>query len=579
MPACPAQLNLPELCRALDDLGQRETFPFEERAVLNRTLQALTGGQLDTARQLVARHKTSVWRGQADSQAHWQLMHAALTLVQACDDLERGLPDHSRSMAALLDHYVATLREADRLQREFEEAAGDQVDAQGLLDGAVRHARGRYRQLAERVQAVLMKHVESTPWPPAGRLLNTEVFDRFAAGPLAEQGRRVAYLMVDALRYELGVTLERLLADDGPVVLHAACAQLPTVTPVGLASLLPGAASSAAGLVLAVQGDALVPLLAGQPVAAVPQRMEAFRKAYGDRFAEARLDDFARGRATVQAAVDLLVLRSTEIDAQLESSPETALALVPTTLRMIRVALHKLRGLGFTDAVIATDHGFFLNAQAEAGDVCTKPTGNWPVIAHDRMALGAGAGLGAGLGRPDSHNLVLAADRLGIKAQGFTEVALPRSLAPYRAGHLYFHGGLSLQEAVVPVLVARLQRADAHDQAQASVQLSYKNGAKRITTQVPVFDLSLVSVGLFSHGCAVEVLLEAQDKAGNVVGEARPGGDVNPATRTLLLQPGEAKKIVLRMAPEYRGKLTVKALNPTTLAKLASIDLETDYTE
>ena len=156
---------------------------------------------------------------------------------------------------------------------------------------------------------------------------------------------------------------------------------------------------------------------------------------------------------------------------------------------------------------------------------------------------------------------------------------LPRSLAPYRAGHLYFHGGLSLQEAVVPVLVARLQRADAHDQAQANVQLSYKNGAKRITTQVPVFDIALVSMGLFSHGAAVEVLLEAQDKAGNVVGEARPGGDVNPATRTLMLQPGEAKKIVLRMAPEYRGKFTVKALNPTTLAKLASIDLETDYTE
>ena len=130
--------------------------------------------------------------------------------------------------------------------------------------------------------------------------------------------------MVDALRYELGVTLERLLADDGPVTLYAACAQLPTVTPVGMASLLPGAASN---LTLAVQGDVLVPLLNGQPVGAVPQRMEAFRRAYGDRFAEARLDDFARGRTQVAASVDLLVLRSTEIDTHLESSPESALAL------------------------------------------------------------------------------------------------------------------------------------------------------------------------------------------------------------------------------------------------------------
>jgi hypothetical protein len=197
------------------------------------------------------------------------------------------------------------------------------------------------------------------------------------------------------------------------------------------------------------------------------------------------------------------------------------------------------------------------------------------VIAHDRMALGAGTGFDGS----DSHNLVLAPDRLGIKAQGFTQVALPRSLAPYRAGHLYFHGGLSLQEAVVPVLVAKLQRADDRQLAQAEVRLSYKNGAKRITTQVPVFDIALVSVELFSQGAAVEILLEAQDKSRNVVGEARPGGDVNPATGTLMLQPGEAKKIALRMDSEYRGKVTVKALNPTTLAELASIDLETDYTE
>ena len=253
----------------------------------------------------------------------------------------------------------------------------------------------------------------------------------------------------------------------------------------------------------------------------------------------------------------------------------SALALVPATLKMIRVALHKLRDAGFTDAVVVTDHGFVLNAQAEAGDVCTKPSGHWPVIAHDRMALGAGADFGSS----DSHNLVLAPDKLGIKAQGFTQVGLPRSLAPYRAGYFYFHGGLSLQEAVVPVLVAKLQRADDSRFAQAKVQLSYKNGAKRITTQVPVFDIALVSVGLFSHGAPMEILLEAQDSAGNVVGEARPGGDVNPATGTLMLQPGEAKKIVLRMAADHRGKVTVKALNPTTLVKMDSIELETDYTE
>lgn len=562
------EMNLTGACGNLEDLGRRETFPFEERSVLRRTREALTGGDLDGARALVVGHRTSVWRGQEDSQAQWQLMDAALKLVQACEDFERGLPEHMRSLPALLDHYVTSLREVDRLQRDLEQAAGEHVDPQDLLSGVLRHARERYRQLAGRVQAALMKHMESATWPPAGRLHNTHVFDRFAAGPLSEDGRRVAYLMIDALRYELGVELERLLAEDGPVTLHAACAQLPTITPVGMATLLPGAANE---LALAVQSEVLVPLLAGKDVGHVKPRMDAFRKVYGDRFDELQLEELARGRAKVKDSVDLLVIRSTEIDSLLESNPESALTLVPNTLKLIRVALHKLRQLKFTDAVIATDHGFFLNAQAEAGDVCIKPLGNWPVIAHDRMALGAGTS--------DSHNLALAADRVGLRAQGFEQVALPRSLAPYRAGHLYFHGGLSLQEAVVPVLVAKLHQAAEHDQAQAQVQLGYKGGTKKITTQVPVFDIALVSVGLFSHGAPVEVLLEAHDAKGKVVGEARPGGDVNPATRTLTLQAGEAKKIVLRMDPEYRGKVTVKVLNPTTLETLASLALETDYTE
>ncbi len=43
--------------------------------------------------------------------------------------------------------------------------------------------------------------------------MNAGVFDRFVAPRLGEKGYRVAYLMIDALRYELGVELEKLLTD------------------------------------------------------------------------------------------------------------------------------------------------------------------------------------------------------------------------------------------------------------------------------------------------------------------------------------------------------------------------------
>ncbi|MNG40852.1 hypothetical protein D3C84_1296630 [compost metagenome] len=54
---------------------------------------------------------------------------------------------------------------------------------------------------------------------------------------------------------------------------------------------------------------------------------------------------------------------------------------------------------------------------------------------------------------------------------------------------------------------------------------------------------------------------------------------MNPATRTVILMPGQRKQIALRMDDEFRGKFSVKALNPTTLAAYSNLALETDYTE
>ncbi|MFX8612707.1 PglZ domain-containing protein, partial [Acinetobacter baumannii] len=84
--------------------------------------------------------------------------------------------------------------------------------------------------------------------------------------------------------YELGAALVNQLARGDAAEIVPACAQLPTVTPVGMASLLPGAAT---GLTLSEAGDGeVVPRLDGRPLPGVAQRMEVLRTRYGDRFAD-----------------------------------------------------------------------------------------------------------------------------------------------------------------------------------------------------------------------------------------------------------------------------------------------------
>ena len=563
-----AELQLAAACASFEDLGVRDTFPFEERAFLRTAIKGIASGNTDGARRMLARQKESVWLGKGESQAQWQLLRTGLSLIEGCDDIERQLPDHSRTQGELLDFYLSSLREADRLQREFEQAAGDFIDQTDLMHEVMRKGRARYGRLAENVQASFVRHLENAGWPPTGRLANADAFDSIVSDRLKERGRKVAYLMVDALRYELGVALEKQLSEDGPIELHAAYAQLPTITPVGMASLLPGARTS---LTLTLEDDSLTTRMGDTPVGNVSQRMDFLRKRLGDRFEQMLLNEFVRGKPKIPANVDLLVLRSTEIDSQLESNPETTLGLIPATLKLIRAALHRLSELGFRDAVIVTDHGFFLNAHAEAGDVCLKPQGNWLVNAHDRMLLGSGIG--------DGHSIVIGADKLGIRGT-FAQVAMPRSMAPYRAGHLYFHGGASLAEAVVPILVARLDARRSQKQAtKIDIQISYKNGATRITTRVPVVEVMLSSNDMFSQEQSVDILLEAQSSKGIVVGEPRLGSDLNPATRSVTLLPGQRKQIALRMDEEFRGKFSIKALNPTTLATYSVLALETDYTE
>ena len=491
---------------------------------------------------------------------------AALQLVSACEDADRSLSGNTGNLDALIAHYTSSLREIDRHQREFEQAIGEYLSTEPIVDDVAEHARKRYARVAEKVQTIFIKHLENEGWPPQGILANVDLFDKLVEPLLAERDKRVAYFHVDALRYELGLELQRQLIDMGVSTIQPSIAQLPTVTPIGMASLLPGAGKK---LTILREGKDLVAALDGQRLTSVANRMKVFEQLYGDRFAQLTLSEFNSGKKPkVSDAVNLLVIRSTEIDSHLENNPDTTLGLVHQTLKGIRVAIHRLRQTGFTDVVIATDHGFFLNGHADAGDTCAKPSvGDW-ITVHDRALLGTGSS--------DTQSFVMSAQKLGIRGD-FECFGAPRSMAPYRRGMRFFHGGPSLQEAIVPAITVALQDQAEREPALASVQLTYKNGAKRITTRLPVVDLAVENNDMFSQGADFEILLEAHDHKGNVVGEARKGDPVDPATGTLTLNSGQQKQITIRMDLEFEGKFTLKAFNPITMTAYASITLETDY--
>ena len=66
-----------------------------------------------------------------------------------------------------------------------------------------------------------------------------EVFRQQVRSRTAEG--KTAYVLVDALRYEMGQEFVEGLGDEFDITFGPAIAQLPTITEVGMAALMPGA--------------------------------------------------------------------------------------------------------------------------------------------------------------------------------------------------------------------------------------------------------------------------------------------------------------------------------------------------
>ena len=561
------ELSLPEIFNGIQELGERDTFPFEERTFMTAAVQSLKEKKLDETREIIAKHMNTVWVTQGESHTEWSLVEAIMNLVNECDDVERELAKNTNSLGALIEFYVSRMREIDRLQREFEQIVGEYLNADSAIEDVIEYARSCYSKWIEKTQILFTNHLEHSGWPLAGSLSNLDVFDKFAAPILKDKGRRVAYFMVDALRYELGAILHRQILDTVKnAELNFACAAFPTITSIGMASLLPNATSKVSIEKLEHNYEVCYDK---NPVGGVAERMGVFKEMFGDRFFETQLSEFLKTKKILQSleTIDLLVLRSTEIDSLLENNSETTLGLVHQTLKSIRVALNKLKDIGFTDAIIVADHGFFLNAHAEAGDVCKKPQGNWTNF-HQRALLGDGEG--------DLNNIFMSTNKLGIRGD-FSSFAAPKAMVPYKKGLNFFHGGPSLQEAIVPVITLGLHEDNHTDLSIANIEIKYRNGTtNKIHSRVPVFQISVQGAGIFSQS-DIEILIEAHNKKGTVIGEVKRGGEVDAVTGTIKLDPGEQINVPIKMDLNFEGKFTLKVFNPLNMTLYTKLELETDY--
>ena len=100
--------------------------------------------------------------------------------------------------------------------------------------------RGVYEDACRAMADGFTKALVAAKWTVSASLHQTRIYSEV----VSEQPKPVAYFFVDAMRFEMGVELAERLPKSVEVSVRPAVCALPSITPIGMAALQPGASSS-----------------------------------------------------------------------------------------------------------------------------------------------------------------------------------------------------------------------------------------------------------------------------------------------------------------------------------------------
>ena len=147
---------------------------------------------------------------------------------------------------------------------------------------------------------------------------------------------------------------------------------------------------------------------------------------------------------------------------------------------------------------------------------------------------------------------------------------MPRGFKVFSAGEAYFHEGLSLQEAVVPVVIVHA-RVSAARKADASIELRYRSN--KFTSRV--IGMKLVYSSLFPEPVEVRVdVYDGSTAKAKKVGEAADCEMRDEATHHVTLKPTVETQVPILLDSEFSGsKIEIRVIDPQTEVVWAKCEL------
>jgi hypothetical protein len=528
-------------------IAEVDTFPVIELELLDyaekRLLEEADGEILNLAELRLSRF----WCD-ADPmlQAQWALVASAAEVLLETDHVANALKNAPTSLAALIQEYADTPtpwckldtahRNMESKWHNFEPGLGENNDS---LEKLIVKARQRYEQVGSDLAQHFVMQFQKSRQPAKGILRQQEVFEKYVKPALGKE--KVAYIWVDALRFEMGRELVRLLQEDFTIEITPALAAVPTITEIGMAALLPGAQDNAK----VVEGDTgkLALEIDGTRIKNRKDRVSFLKDHAGASVFDTKLDDLLRKPLAKRlgegiAEADLILVTVQEIDELCEQDNMTqARRQMDGVLNDLRRGVRVLANNGIQRIVLTSDHGhIFSDELGEAMKI--NPPGGKTVDLHRRVWVGQG-------GETDNACARIPLAALGMGSE--YDLVTPLTLACFKSpggARAYFHGGLSPQEVIIPVMVL-VPRSRVDTGGATGIKWEIVPGSQKLTTRFFSVQIRGANAGLFEAKLPrVRVELRAKGKPISRPVSASYGFDEAAKDVELKWDADEAKSIL-----------------------------------
>ena len=284
--------------------------------------------------------------------------------------------------------------------------------------------------------------------------------------PFLSKGQKVFVIISDALRYEAAAEFAQRLrsANRWTAEVDAVFGSLPSYTQLGMAALLPGQA-------LGVDAASATVTVDGRSASGTTNRAEILSLACGGKATGVQAEVFlemntkTEGRALMRDHEVVYIFHSV-IDKTGDAAGTEAKTFdaVEQAFEELELIIKKVANINGSNMLLTADHGFlFQQSDVDAADATSLPVATEWTFRNRRFSLGRGVHSAAN---------VKVFDSAALGVSGDWSAAFPLSLGRFPrqgSGMRYVHGGISLQEVVVPVV--KIHKARTDDTGRVEVEL------------------------------------------------------------------------------------------------------------